>query len=290
MSSKTVSIIVPCYNQAQYLDECLNSVLDQTYPNWECIIVNDGSPDNTEEVAMKWTNKDERFKYLYKTNGGLSSARNFGLQHSSGQYILFLDSDDLIEIKKLEQHMFMFVQEPTVDVTISGYRYFEDGSNVLTIMGRNNFAPEVFILKEDSDIIPLFNCRNPFVISAPIYKKELIEKVGFFDVQLSSLEDWDFNLRCALKGAIFHHIGYSIHSKTLIRLHNASMMRNYQVMVENQNLFYKKRAQNKDYIAYFGVKNLENKNIKKNGYKKYILMFVPPIINIAMNKVLKFFK
>ena len=61
-----ISVIVPCYNQAQYLDECLQSVLDQTYQNWECIIVNDGSPDHTEEVAKKWTEKDPRFKYLKK--------------------------------------------------------------------------------------------------------------------------------------------------------------------------------------------------------------------------------
>ena len=61
-----ISVIVPCYNQAQYLDECLQSVLEQTYQNWECIIVNDGSPDNTEEVVKKWTEKDPRFKYLKK--------------------------------------------------------------------------------------------------------------------------------------------------------------------------------------------------------------------------------
>lgn len=66
-----VSVIVPCYNQAKYLSEALQSVLDKTYENWECIIVNDGSPDNTEEVAKQWVEKDSRFKYFYKENGGL---------------------------------------------------------------------------------------------------------------------------------------------------------------------------------------------------------------------------
>ena len=75
-----ISVIVPCYNQAQYLDECLNSVLEQTYKDWECIIVNDGSPDNTEEVAKEWVKKDSRFKYFYKNNGGVNSARNSGLK------------------------------------------------------------------------------------------------------------------------------------------------------------------------------------------------------------------
>ena len=67
-----ISVIVPCYNQAQYLDECLQSVLDQTYTDWECIIVNDGSPDNTEEIAKNWVEKDTRFIYLSKENGGFA--------------------------------------------------------------------------------------------------------------------------------------------------------------------------------------------------------------------------
>ncbi len=61
-----ISVIVPCYNQAEYLDECLHSILYQTYQNWECIIVNDGSPDNTEEIALKWVDKDIRFRYIKK--------------------------------------------------------------------------------------------------------------------------------------------------------------------------------------------------------------------------------
>lgn len=94
MNQPLISIIVPCYNQSQYLDECLQSVLDQTYPDWECIIVNDGSPDNTEEVARKWVEKDVRFKYFYKENGGLSSARNFGILKSEGVFVFFIDADD----------------------------------------------------------------------------------------------------------------------------------------------------------------------------------------------------
>ena len=77
-----VSIIVPCYNQAHFLDEALQSVLSQTYTNWECIIVNDGSPDNTENIAEKWLAVDSRFKYIKKDNGGLSSARNIGIKMS----------------------------------------------------------------------------------------------------------------------------------------------------------------------------------------------------------------
>ena len=91
-----ISVVVPCYNQAQYLEECLQSVLEQSYADWECIIVNDNSPDNTEEIAKKWISKDSRFKYLYKENGGLSSARNAGIEMTEGEWILPLDADDKI--------------------------------------------------------------------------------------------------------------------------------------------------------------------------------------------------
>lgn len=96
MDKPIISIIIPCYNQAQYLPETLQSVLDQVYQHWECIIVNDGSPDNTEEVALEWCAKDSRFIYLKKENGGLSDTRNYGIKRSQGKYIQVLDSDDMV--------------------------------------------------------------------------------------------------------------------------------------------------------------------------------------------------
>ncbi len=96
MTTPLISIIVPCYKQAHFLKESLQSVLEQTYGHWECIIVNDGSPDNTGKVATEWCRKDARFKYLYKENGGLSSARNVGIEASKGTFILPLDADDLL--------------------------------------------------------------------------------------------------------------------------------------------------------------------------------------------------
>ena len=109
-----ISVIVPCYNQAQYLDECLQSVLDQTYTDWECIIVNDGSSDHTEEVAKKWLKKDPRFKYIHKENGGLSSARNAGITQAKGEWVLPLDADDKIGNLYLELAEKEFSKNPTV--------------------------------------------------------------------------------------------------------------------------------------------------------------------------------
>lgn len=121
-----ISIIVPCFNQGQYLDKCLQSVLDQNHENWECIIVNDGSPDNAEKIAQEWILKDSRFIYLYKENGGVSSARNLGLDKSKGEYIQFLDADDFIDKRKLEMSLecIMNVDNIGVNVVVSDFRMF----------------------------------------------------------------------------------------------------------------------------------------------------------------------
>ena len=124
-----ISVIVPCYNQAQYLDECLQSVLDQTYQNWECIIVNDGSPDHTEEVANKWLEKDPRFRYIDKENGGLSSARNAGLKEAKGEWIQFLDCDDKINTISFEL-LTKIIAEKKVEII--GFSYLVNENNKLS--------------------------------------------------------------------------------------------------------------------------------------------------------------
>lgn len=95
------SIIIPVYNVYDYLEKCLSSVLDQNYDNYEVIIVNDGTKDNSEEIIDKYTKLDKRFKSYKKENGGLSDARNFGAKKATGDYIIFLDGDDYIGHKLL---------------------------------------------------------------------------------------------------------------------------------------------------------------------------------------------
>ena len=99
-----VSVIVPVYNVEKYLDKCINSLINQTLQDIEFIFVDDGSTDNSKQIIQKYTqNKTKRIKYLYKENGGLSSARNFGIPYAQGEYIAFLDSDDYIEPNMYEE-------------------------------------------------------------------------------------------------------------------------------------------------------------------------------------------
>jgi len=96
-----VSVIIPCFNRAHYLGEAIESVLEQTYTNLECIIVDDGSTDNTRQLCEALMSKDARVKYLYKSNGGVSSARNLGIEQAQGEWIQFLDSDDWLHKDKI---------------------------------------------------------------------------------------------------------------------------------------------------------------------------------------------
>ena len=100
--NKLISIIVPVYNTRQYLDKCVESIVKQTYDNIEVLLIDDGSTDGSDKLCDKWLKKDNRIKVYHKRNGGLSDARNFGLEHATGEYIGFVDSDDWVDRKMYE--------------------------------------------------------------------------------------------------------------------------------------------------------------------------------------------
>lgn len=216
-----VSVIVPCYNQAQFLNEALQSVLAQTYINWECIIVNDGSPDDTEETAKKWVAKDNRFIYLYKENGGLSSARNAGLEVAKGDYIQFLDSDDYIVKTKLELSL-EGLQDETNTIVISNFNMFSENINDL----QNPFCN----LKTEN-----FNFKSllfgwDYEFSIPIhcgfFRKKIFDDFRFPE-DLKAKEDWIFWLVSFLAEPNVIFIDKSL---AYYRIHNASMTKDLKLM------------------------------------------------------------
>lgn len=285
-SQPLVSIIIPCYNQAHYLPEALGSIAGQTYQHWECIIINDGSTDNTGEVAREWTQKDVRFKYVQKKNGGLSSARNAGLEQAIGEYIQLLDADDLLEADKIKHQItYLDNSKEKIDIIVSGYRYFldTDRSRGLLIFGPFNFLPEVAVNIEDKkDIVKLFSRANPMVVSAPLYHKSVFQRIGRFDESLGANEDWDFHFRCVVNGIIFQHCGYPPESRTLIRIHNKSMSANRRNMIKNFKKFQQKHKDNKVFA-------LEN-GLVVTGFRKMFLdfakMLVPPVFIWLVKKIL----
>lgn len=177
MDYPLVSIIVPCYNQAQYLPETLDSILVQTYSNWECVIVNDGSPDNTEEIAKKYCEKDCRFKYLEQENNGVATARNNGIKISNGKYILPLDGDDIIAPTYCEKAVTHFQNYPETKLVYCKAETFGDQNEPWDLP---SYSFEKLIWN---------NC----IFNSALYKREDYDNtVGYNPNMVNGLEDWDF--------------------------------------------------------------------------------------------------
>ncbi|RMA57975.1 glycosyltransferase family 2 protein [Ulvibacter antarcticus] len=193
MKNPLISIVVPCYNQAQYLDAALQSVLDQTYSNWECLIVDDGSPDNTKEVASQWVAKDERFSYLHKVNGGLCSARNFGIEAANGEFILPLDADDKIGKEYLSKGIEVFLKDSSLKVVYCKAEKFGDASGVWEL-------PQ-FSLHNLS--------RSNMIFCTALFRKEDWKKTGGYDENMGhGWEDWEFWISLLKNGGNVHQLDY----------------------------------------------------------------------------------
>lgn len=125
------SIIIPVYNVEEYLDRCLKSILNQTYSNYEVIIVNDGSPDNSDNIIKSYEKEDKRFKGYKKVNGGLSDARNYGLKYATGDYLIFIDADDYIENNYLEKVNDVLEKNKDIDVLKFKIKLVDEGENLI---------------------------------------------------------------------------------------------------------------------------------------------------------------
>jgi len=180
-----ISIVIPIYNRAKYLEATLNSVSSQTLEGWECILVDDCSADASREIACEFCKQDERFKLIeLDANSGASYARNIGLRNSSGKWIQFFDSDDLLEPTALEEKMAL--AEDGVDAVVCGLRRVDE---VTGLVRNSEFWSDDLVLDH------LLENIN-FLVSGPIWRRDfLISHQLEFDCQLSSADDWDFNLR-----------------------------------------------------------------------------------------------
>lgn len=177
-----VSIIIPCYSYAQYLDEAIQSALYQSVP-CEIIVVSDGAVDNSVEIARKYPS----VIVLEKENGGLASARNFGIKHATGEYIMSFDSDDILKPYAVEEHLKYAAPDTIVTCGLMAF-------------GSTNYTarPEVATL----DILLKRNC----IYSNSLFPKALWERVGGFDESATmrlGLEDWECWIRMAKAGALF---------------------------------------------------------------------------------------
>lgn len=175
--SDLISVIVPIYNIEKYIDRCVESVVNQTYKNLEIILVDDGSTDNSSSVCDDWAKRDSRIKVIHKKNGGLSDARNFGLDNAKGDYIAFVDGDDFIDINMYDS-MLNYLKKYNCDICICGINKIENGREFITrpYMYSNN---EFTILNNENALVELLNDRLDVSSCNKLYKKEIINDLRF---------------------------------------------------------------------------------------------------------------
>jgi len=201
-----VSIIVPTYNYGNLISETLTSIQSQTYENWECIVVDDGSTDNTAEVVACYSAKDSRIRYIQQENRRQAAARNNGIGHSRGEYFQFLDADDLLEREKLQRQVAFLDASPDVDIIYSNVRYFNDGNpSERRLANVNDQAWMPLSTGAGQEILLQIVRNNIMPVNAPLIRRSTIEQVGSFDERLPPVEDWEYLIRCAAADKRFHY-------------------------------------------------------------------------------------
>ncbi|QKV97834.1 glycosyltransferase family 2 protein [Streptomyces sp. NA02950] len=191
-----VSVVIPCYDYGRYLPQAVASVLAQTYEDWELVVVDDGSTDNTAAVAESLIarNPGRRIRLLRQANAGVSAARNAGITASEGRYILPLDADDVIEPTMLEKTVAVLEGDPDLAIASTDVSAFTDDEDIpAQVLALPAYNPQLLLRR-----LIMFYCS--------LYRREVWEAVGGYDEEMRAGEDWDFWIACAERGFTAHHL------------------------------------------------------------------------------------
>ena len=226
-----VSVIVPAYNYGRFVAQTLESLRAQTLGAWECVVVDDGSTDDTPRVVEEFARRDARVRLVRQQNRRQAAARNNGLGHASAPYVQFLDADDLLEPRKLERQLSYLESHPEVDIVYGEARFFPTESpevRLYTMYGENRPWQPGLSGAGAEMLRPLVR-RNTVMIGSALVRRALVERVGPFDEALPPVEDWEFWIRCALAGARFRFEDFP-DALSLVRSHAGSSSKSAQRM------------------------------------------------------------
>ncbi len=212
-----VSIVMPAYNAADYIVRAIESVLIQNYRNFELIVVDDGSTDRTADIVRDF--KNEQIKYFFKENGGVASARNFGLQKAGGTFIVMLDSDDMMTPDYIAGHLREFERYPEMDMVYCDDLLINEQDKPIRVINRPEYSdPKSFI----SD---MFRCGFPVVHFKTCIRKSVFDKLGLYDQRLIVGEDYDMMRRFVKQGLKMRHLPAALYLRRLTT--TSSLSRNF---------------------------------------------------------------
>ena len=201
-----VTVIITCYNKARYIPDAIQSVLNQTYSNIECILIDDGSTDNSGDIVRKYRDNDNRLRYFLKKKEGAGSARNFGVEKSQGKWIQFLDGDDYLSIDKIEKTM-EYVDKLSYDedvVFYSDYKIIRENQPGFEKEFRFKQLNTEQLIKELIGRKFGLDAPTPLHVNNTFHKREIFKKINF-DESLTCFEDYLFFYRQLSTGVQFIH-------------------------------------------------------------------------------------
>lgn len=284
MSNPTISVIIPTYNRASLLNRSIKSVLNQTFHDFELIVVDDGSTDNTKELINEFMKNDPRIRYIWQENsGGPTKPINAGIKKSKGDYITILGSDDEILPEKLEKQIKKFDSvSKNVGLIYCGLQYIPENKN-----------------KQSKTIIPklrgnLFTelLKGSFIGGiTPLIKKECFQKLGLFDTSLPSGEDWDMWIRISKN----YEFDYVPEALAIYHIHGKQISANFNDTIEGFQKILKKYIDDisiypsiyNDHLIRIGIFYCLNDNIKAGQkYFSKAIKIKPIQINAYSNLIL----
>jgi teichuronic acid biosynthesis glycosyltransferase TuaG len=209
-----ISVIMPAYNMEKYIAQSIESVIAQTYNEWELVVVDDGSNDNTSLIVKEYAVKDQRIKYFYQENGHLAKARNTGISMAKGEIVAFLDSDDLWLPQKLKISL-QILLESKVDLLFSESYHFDE--NIFDLSKADYPVMGVLNMTYSGDeALRLFIERNRVPVLTVLVYKSKVTDLGGFDTNLKKSEDFDLWIRLLKSGSIFKSISQPLSAYRMV--------------------------------------------------------------------------
>ncbi len=315
MSKGLVSVIIPMYNVEKYIQKCVKSVIEQTYKNLEIICIDDGSPDNSTALVSKFMKDDSRISIVFQENMGLSGARNSGIQLAKGEYIMFLDGDDWIDIDTVETAVNEIEKENAQLVMWNYVREYPDKS-----LPKNVFNEKRIVFENEKmqllhrrmaglvgeELHDPSNADSAITAWGKLYKTEKIKNIAFVDTKIIGTEDALFSLQalCNIKKAVFISNYFNHYRKdngnSLTRKYKPKLFAQWQTLydkmgevIKENNLPFEEALSNRIALSIIGlglnklidttsfwekskkVKNAINSQRYKNAYQNLDLKYFP---------------
>lgn len=264
MPNPLISIITPVYNPGNFISETLESIYNQTYQKWECLVIDDGSTDNSMQIARDWAKKDSRFKIFEKGHTGVAATRNLGLENAEGELIMFLDADDIVLLERLETAVYDFERDYFLDVSFSDYCYVENEE-----YKRHRYTIDDSILNGKS-ILSEWDFNVTFPMHCVVFKKSLIDNF-LFNTDLQAKVDWDLWVHLFMKNP---KVKNNSKIQNYYRIHNNVITRNPKRMRKNEikvhKYFLKEFPDYQDVIIDRLFRKIEKHEEKEVEYNKKI--------------------